>query len=159
VLRSIPALALLAPALHAGDWSNNGGNAERNGRSDEVGPVSPDVLWNTNPPSLESSLSIIGSTFTATVDLASTGHTFAALFAFDGPADVALGGGQRVLCADVFGHGKLYQAVAIGDLARFALSIPNDLGLCGFALCLQAAHVGGVTPFALSNALDLVVGG
>ena len=39
-------LLLLAPvAAPAGDWSNNGGNAQRNGISDEVGPLAADVHW------------------------------------------------------------------------------------------------------------------
>ncbi len=44
-----PVSALLAcglamPAL-AQDWSNSGGNAQRNGQTSEVGPASPDILW------------------------------------------------------------------------------------------------------------------
>ena len=37
-------------------------------------------------------------------------------------------------------------------------SIPNDPSLAGFAVYTQAVHVVGVDPFALSNAMDLVVG-
>jgi hypothetical protein len=111
-----------------------------------------------NPQSLGATLPILGSTWTATVDLATTGHASALLFAFDGPTDVTLGGGQRLLCANA-GAGKLYQAVQPGPLATFELAVPMDVALCGVGLCVQAAHLGGVTPFALSNALDLVLGG
>jgi len=33
-------------------WSNNGGNAGRNGRSSEIGPDSPDTIWTTAPSSI-----------------------------------------------------------------------------------------------------------
>src|SRR5687767_14624978 len=45
-LPSFVVLASLAVAAHAAsDWTNSGGNAERNGRTFEVGPESPLVLW------------------------------------------------------------------------------------------------------------------
>ena len=47
---------------------------------------------------------------------------------------------------------------AVLSPANFELPIPNDVSLCGFALSTQAAHFGGVTPFALSNALDVTLG-
>ncbi|MEQ1894196.1 MAG: PQQ-binding-like beta-propeller repeat protein [Planctomycetota bacterium] len=108
-----------------------------------------------NPVSLSSSLPILGSTWTATVDLTETGHTSAILVARTTPTAIPLGGGQAILC----GGTRLYSASAGGPEAVFTNAIPNDLALCGFTLCVQAAHLGGVVPFALSNALDLVVGG
>jgi hypothetical protein len=108
-----------------------------------------------NPASLETDLPVLGSTFTATVDLAATGHTMAVLVARTSPTDVTLGGGQHLLCTGT----KLYQASMGGPLASFSIPVPLDTSLCGFSLCLQAAHLGGVAPFALSNAVDLVVGG
>jgi hypothetical protein len=109
----------------------------------------------TNPVSLSASLPILGSTWTATVDLTQTGHTSAILVARTTATTFPLGGGQTLLCSGT----KLYSASAGGPEAVFTNAIPNDLALCGFTLCAQAAHLGGVTPFALSNALDLVVGG
>lgn len=109
----------------------------------------------TNPVSLSSTLPILGSNWTATVDLAQTGHATAILVARTGPTTVPLAGGQTVLCAGT----KLYSASAAGPEAVFTSAIPNDLALCGFTLCVQAAHLGSVSPFSLSNALDLVVGG
>ena len=109
----------------------------------------------TNPVSLSSTLPILGSTWTATVDLAQTGHATAILVARSLPATLPLGGGQTVLCTGT----KLDSASAPGPEAVFTNAIPNDLALCGFTLCVQAVHLGAVTPFALSNALDLVVGG
>ena len=38
------------------------------------------------------------------------------------------------------------------------LAIPNDSSLSGVEVYTQAAHFGGVVPFALGNALDLVLG-
>ena len=109
----------------------------------------------TNPTSLDASLPILGSTWTATVDLTQTGHATAILVARASPTIVPLGGGQTLLCTGT----KLYSATQAGPLATFTNPIPNDIALCGFTLCVQAAHLGMVTPFALSNALDLVVGG
>src|SRR5688572_27518071 len=51
-VRGLLALILLPPALHAGDWTNNGGNAQRNGISAEVGPIAADPLWNTGRSSV-----------------------------------------------------------------------------------------------------------
>jgi len=113
----------------------------------------------SNPQSLAASLPILGSTWTATVDLTTTGHSVALLFAFDGAIDTTLSGGQHVLCGNLFGHGKLFQLVRPGPLATFSVMIPNDTALCGFSACIQAAHLGSVVPFALSNAQDLVLGG
>lgn len=110
-----------------------------------------------NPASLTGTLPILGSTWTATVDLTTTGHALAALLVYGGPLDVPLAGGQRVLC-DVTTP-LLLSLAQPGPTATFTAPIPNDPTLCGRAVCAQAAHVGGVTPFALSNALDLVLGG
>lgn len=46
------ALLLLAPAALAGDWTNAGGNAARNGQSDEVGPVAKTLAWSGGRPSI-----------------------------------------------------------------------------------------------------------
>ena len=35
----------IASTAWAGDWPNSGGNSERNGRTYEVGPETPSVLW------------------------------------------------------------------------------------------------------------------
>jgi hypothetical protein len=45
-------LLVLASAPLAGDWTNNGGNASRNGLSDELGPLALDTLWNTGRSSI-----------------------------------------------------------------------------------------------------------
>ena len=48
--------------------------------------------------------------------------------------------------------------LAVGSVATFSISIPPDSAYCGHEICTQAAHVGGVVPFALSNAQDLLLG-
>ena len=50
-LAGLVVLAFLVAPLHAGDWTNNGGNAARNGLSDEHGPTAADVLWSGGAPS------------------------------------------------------------------------------------------------------------
>jgi YVTN family beta-propeller protein len=111
-----------------------------------------------NPTSYSASLPILGSTWSNAVDLTTTGHSVAVLIGFDGAVDVTLAGGQHVLCANTGGHGKLFQLSASGPLAQFQIEIPNDISLCGFSFHAQALHIGGVSPFALSNAQDLVLG-
>jgi hypothetical protein len=44
-LRLSATLLALAPAVLAGDWTNAGGNAARNGQSSEVGPVAKTLAW------------------------------------------------------------------------------------------------------------------
>ncbi len=103
-----------------------------------------------------------GGTFVAAVDLATTGHAFALLFAFAAPADVALPGGQHLLCLDTLGAGELLGGAglgpAAGPLAIFQAPVPASLALCNLTLSSQAIHFGGVQPFALSNAQDLSLG-
>jgi len=38
------------------------------------------------------------------------------------------------------------------------MPVPGDVGFVGYELSTQALHFGGVQPFALSNAQDLLVG-
>ena len=45
-----------------------------------------------------------------------------------------------------------------GPHATFSSAVPSDSSLCGLHLTTQALHFGQVTPFALSNAMDLVIG-
>src|SRR5262249_10074157 len=88
---------------------------------------------------------------------AASRRLLAALFGFDSPASITLGGGQVLLCADGGGSGELLGLpIAPGPLATFAFLVPNDLALCGLALSTQALQFAGPIPFALSNACDLV---
>ena len=102
---------------------------------------------------------MLGGTFSGTVDLSTTGHGLALLFAFDSRRTFTFPGGQVLLCSDRGGVGELLQQTATpGPLAVFSIPVPLDMSLCGFALSSQALHFGTVVPFALSNAQDLVAG-
>ena len=113
----------------------------------------PDSYSVVTPP-------VLGGVFSASVDLGgTTGHALAFLVGFDGSVTLTLGGGQVLLALDLFGSGELLGlASQAGPVAAFGVAVPNDLSLLGFGLFTQAIHLGGVTPFALSNANDLVVG-
>ena len=114
----------------------------------------------TNPDSLALVLPPqIGGAFLATQDLSLTGHSLAGIVAYAGPLTFPLAGGQTLLVDVTDPAGELFaQPLQAGPLVNWVLSVPNDPALCGFELSAQGVHVGGVTPFALSNALDLVVG-
>jgi hypothetical protein len=112
----------------------------------------------TNPASYSASIATLGGTLSLTVDLGTTGHDLAWPVAFDSPATIALPGGQVLLCADGSGSGELLGLPpAAGPLATFDSAVPNDPTLCGARIYSQALHLGGVAPFALSNAQDLVI--
>ena len=113
----------------------------------------------SNPASLTANAPVLGATWTAMVDLSITGHSLAVVFGFDGPANVALAGGQRLLCLDTFGSGELLKlSPRLGDLVPFEVPVPNLPALAGMTACTQALHFSGIVPFALSNALDLTLG-
>ena len=110
----------------------------------------------SNPPSYTAAAPVLGSTWTASVDLSTTGHSVAWVFGYAEPATIPLGGGQTVL---VFGTTEILGLLpSSGTVANFSAPVPADPSLCGFEIFTQAAHFGGVFPFALSNAQDLVVG-
>ncbi len=52
----------------------------------------------------------------------------------------------------------LGEAAMPGPVSYYDIAIPSDPALAGVTVATQALHIGGVTPYALSNALDLVVG-
>lgn len=115
-----------------------------------------------NPASYTTTAPVLGSVMVGSVNVGgTTGHNFAFLFAFDTPVVVPLGGGQVLLCLD-FGSGELFSGAGLGPvagpLALFPVAIPNSGSLCGMRLCAQAIHLGGVFPYALSNAQDMQVG-
>lgn len=126
----------------------NGASSVRNGGS--------------NPLSYSAGPAIFGGTWSANVDLTTTGHSLAILIAFDSPISIGLGGGQTLLCVDLGGSGELLTGGGLGPVAgpsaSFLLAMPNDLAFCNASFCSQAIHFGGVTPFALSNAVDVTLG-
>jgi len=102
----------------------------------------------------------LGTTYSCRVDLAgTTGHDLAWLAGFETPLTLTLGGGQTILAnvADPSGE-LLMQPMLPGPVATYNLPVPNDLAFVGFECSTQALHLGGVQPFALSNAQDLFLG-
>jgi len=117
----------------------------------------------TNPDAYTVSTPTLGGTLTATVSLAMTNHASSVLFAFDSPADLALGGGQRLLCLDTGGNGELLTGQGVPGTNQhgidvYALPIPSSPDLCGLELHSQALLYGNTFPYALTNAQDLVIG-
>jgi len=109
----------------------------------------------SNPNSYSAGLPILGSTWTGNVDLTTTGHSMALVFAFDSTASLTLGGGQALLLG---GNNLFTFPIASGPQATISASIPTQTDLVGMTIYTQALHLGGQTPFALSNAQDLTVG-
>ncbi len=115
----------------------------------------------TNPASYTAStLPSLGGTYVGSVDLAgTTGHNLALLVGYFTPLSLLLTGGQTLLVNIADPDGELLaQALTPGPTADFSIPIPGDPALCGIRLSTQALHLGGVTPFALSNAQDLGLG-
>lgn len=101
---------------------------------------------------------VIGTDYIASIDLAgTTGHSVAVLAGYGSPLTFTLGWGQTGL-VNPMGPELLGTPAETGPVATIAVPIPNDTGYVGYHVYTQAAHVGTVFPFALSNARDLVIG-
>lgn len=113
----------------------------------------------TNPESYTAAtLPVLGTDYQAEIDLGgTTGHTLALLAGYVAPLTFTLGAGQTAL-VDPSGPEFLGFPSAVGPVATIAIGIPGDVAYLGFEIFTQAAHVGGVRPFALSNAQDLLIG-
>lgn len=128
-----------------------------------IAPAAVSVSRNagTNPDVYTAQPMVLGGDFDPAVDLSVTGHTGAALFGFFSQGSLTLGAGQTLLCINS-GEGEVFTGGGIllsgTPTATIHLAIPNNTGLCGFEFCSQAILYGGVTPFALSNAYDHVIG-
>ncbi len=112
-----------------------------------------------NPASLSASAPVLGSAWSATVDLATSGHAFAQLLGYETPLQAGLAGGQTLLINVADPAGELLGFGLVGGpLAVFGAAVPPDPSMAGRCLSVQAIHALGAVPFALSNAVDLVVG-
>jgi hypothetical protein len=109
----------------------------------------------SNPSSYVADTPVLGSPWTASVDLSTTGHSMARIVMHRGFGTFPLGGGQTVL---ISGPRLLKLPLMSGPTASWSAMIPNDTSLAGFTVYTQALHVFGVSPFALSNAQDLTFG-
>ncbi|MEW6074124.1 MAG: hypothetical protein AB1726_16205 [Planctomycetota bacterium] len=115
----------------------------------------------TNPSSYTATaLPVLGSLYMARVDLAgTTGHELAWLAGYSTPITLLLGGGQTLLVNIADPNGELFHLpFRPGPIAAYGMQVPADVALAGFSVATQALHIGGVQPWALSNALDLVLG-
>lgn len=124
----------------------------------EVAPLGSVTFRNagTNPASYFAEAPVIGETWNASVNLTTTGHGVAALIGYSAPIEFPLAGGQTLL---VFGTADLFSfPLGLAPVANFSLDLPPEASLCGATVYSQAIHLGVVSPFALSNAQDLVVG-
>jgi len=103
---------------------------------------------------------MIGQTWTPSVDLgATTGHANAILLGYSSPLTYELGGLQVLLVNALDPAAFVFQLPAMpGPVATWSVAIPNDMSLVGLTVYTQAVHVGAAGPFALSNALDLLIG-
>ncbi len=111
----------------------------------------------TNPLSLSANPPQIGGTLTLQVDLSTSGHSQALAIGYLGTLDIPLATGQWLLVNVADPAGELLGLSAMpGPLATW--NLPISASVCGFPLSIQAIHFGGVLPFALSNARDLVIG-
>jgi len=108
----------------------------------------------SNPASFTCNAPVLGASWSGTVDLTTTGHSSAYLYAFAAQTTTTLSQGQVLL-----GSGQLARFGPVaGPLASFSLAVPISTSLCGLHLTTQALHLGTVQPFATSNAMDLVLG-
>ena len=108
----------------------------------------------SNPASLTCIAPVLGASWSGTVDLSTTGHSSAYLYALAVQTTTTLPQGQVLL-----GSGKIARFGPVpGPLASFSFAVPISAALCGVHLTTQALHFGSVSPFATSNAMDLVIG-
>ena len=108
----------------------------------------------SNPASYTCNAPVLGGTWASTVNLSTTGHSSAYLYSFRAQSSLTLPQGQMLMGTGVIAR----LGPVAGPLATFSVSVPNRLSLCGFHMTAQALHLGTVRRFALSNAMDLVVG-
>ncbi len=110
----------------------------------------------SNPNVFTSNAPILGSTLTMSV--ATGAYNFATIVVYQNPANVTLGGGQVVL---VDGASSLLTQFGplTGSNPEVEVALPVDMTLCNFSFTAQTILFGGTTPFALTNAVDMVSGG
>jgi hypothetical protein len=112
-----------------------------------------------NPASYTAgSLPVLGSTYQALVDLAgTTGHTHAILVGYAAPLSIPVGVPGTVL-VNPTSRELLGFPLGLGPIATIDVAIPLDPALAGMEVFTQTAHIGGITPYILSNAQDLFLG-
>ncbi|MDP6928835.1 MAG: M43 family zinc metalloprotease, partial [Planctomycetota bacterium] len=102
---------------------------------------------------------ILGSQFTASINLQPTGYQRAAIFGYTAPAKTPTILGYMLLLDLTAPPGNILPLPSLpGPIARFSFPLPNLAALSGFKLYTQAAHFGGKALFSLSNSQDLIFG-
>ena len=116
-----------------------------------------------NPASYTSGPAMMGGVLTATVNNNLAAQATSALFAFDSPATIVLGGGQVLLCMDGQGSGEMFTGFGLSPSSSaagvdsYSVAVPSTPLVCGLPLYSQALQFGN-PPFDLSNAQDLTIG-
>ena len=91
-------------------------------------------------------------------EVTTTPHEFAVVFAYSGAGQSTLKNGQTLLVDP--GSLKLFQLpILTGPQASLTVEVPMELQFCNVQATVQALLFGNVTPFSLSNAVDLTSGG
>ena len=103
---------------------------------------------------------VFGETLDFHVDVSgTTGHAMSTVIGFFGGWNVPLGGGQVLLVDISHPGGEIFGfPLQAGNFAVTGLPVANDPSLCGSEISIQAIHMFGVQPFALSNAQVLTLG-
>jgi hypothetical protein len=164
-LTSTQAAQMLAGLTYINVHSNTSPSGEIRGQ------ICPDAVTTfrntggTNPASFTANGSaggaaVLGGTLSLFVDASgTTGHRNSTILGFLTPTTQTLGGGQVLLINAADPNGEILNlGLQGGDTAIVGAPLPNDLTLCGLTLYTQGLHILGVRPFALSNALDFLVG-
>jgi hypothetical protein len=120
---------------------------------------------NVNPDSLtvggsRQGLPVFGETLDFHVDVSgTTGHAMSTVIGFFGGWNETLVGGQVLLVDLTHQSGEVFGfPLQNGDFSATGIPVGNDPSLCGAEVHVQAIHLFGVQPFALSNAQVLTVG-
>ena len=116
------------------------------------------VAWRNegaNPDSYVAELPVLGEDWTASIDVASTGHTHALVLGYLSPGSLTLSGGEVLLVAGI----ELFTSPLLdGPLATWTVPLPNSCAFFDVTIHTQAVHLGGSLSIALSNAQDLSFG-
>ena len=109
----------------------------------------------SNPASYSATDPVLGALWTGSVDLTITGHSTALFLLGLAPGQTAFPNGQLLLVDNP----QILPLPSIpGPMPSWSVAVPSDTSLLGVTLYSQALLVNGVTPFALSNAIDLHLG-
>jgi len=116
------------------------------------GGFNPPVYSVSGPP-------IMGQPMTMDVDPSVAGHGFAQVFGYAGPFSMTIGF-QKTILVDITGP-ELLALPALPGPVSYAISVPDHCSFAGYSLSTQAAIftiMPPPIPWALTNAVDLVVG-